>query len=249
MGKTTDRKSSTSSPKKQIIRETEMYPPVKEYLEAQGYLVRGEVLNRDVCALKGDELVVVEMKRTFNATLLMQAVDRQSTADAVYIALPVTGSRRFPPSWAKMSALLKRLELGLILIRFLRSGPRLEIVFHPKPYERRNSRKKRSVIIREIRGRYGDYNTGGTAGGGTYTAYRENTIFIAWMLEQYGPQSPSQLRARGTGTKTQSILSKNYYGWFERVERGVYRLHQEGRRALEGYPELVRVFRQKNERP
>ena len=49
------------------MRETDLYPPVKAFLEAQGYTVKGEVEGCDVVALRGDEPpVVVELKTAFS---------------------------------------------------------------------------------------------------------------------------------------------------------------------------------------
>jgi hypothetical protein len=36
------------------------------------------------------------------------------------------------------------------------------------------------------------------------------------------------LRGLGTGDKTTSILSANHYGWFQRIEKGVYELTDQG---------------------
>lgn len=48
-------------------RETDLYPPVKAFLEAQGYVVKAEVARCDVVAVRGDEPpVVVELKTRFN---------------------------------------------------------------------------------------------------------------------------------------------------------------------------------------
>ena len=60
--------------------------------------------------------------------------------------------------------------------------------------------------------------------------------------------SPTDLRALETGTKTQRILHRNVYGWFDRVERGVYEVNASGREALDEYPELVPAIRAKLER-
>jgi hypothetical protein len=54
---------------------------------------------------------------------------------------------------------------------------------------------------------------------------------------------PRQLRALGTGSKTLSILSRNVYGWFSRVDRGLYAVTPKGREALAKYPELVCHYR------
>jgi hypothetical protein len=60
------------------------------------------------------------------------------------------------------------------------------------------------------------------------TAYRENAILIACCLAKLGPSSPKILRNLGTGAKTTSILSANHYGWFQRIEKGVYELTDQG---------------------
>ena len=42
------------------MKETDLYPPVKRYLEGQGYTVKGEIDGCDVVAVRrGDEPVVV----------------------------------------------------------------------------------------------------------------------------------------------------------------------------------------------
>jgi hypothetical protein len=74
------------------------------------------------------------------------------------------------------------------------------------------------------------------------TAYKENAVYIACCLEMYGQLSPRKLRELGTGNKTQSILGKNYYGWFERVERGIYKLSKKGHEVFSMYPELVAYY-------
>jgi hypothetical protein len=92
-------------------------------------------------------------------------------------------------------------------------------------------------------GRFKDYNTGGTPSTKErITAYKQNAIQIAAYLDRLGQASPSQLRELGTGEKTQSILSRNFYGWFEKVERGIYVLHPHGRACLKKYPEIVGHF-------
>ncbi len=52
----------------------------------------------------------------------------------------------------------------------------------------------------------------------------------------------------GTGDKTQSILHFNAYGWFERVDRGVYALTAQGRAELDDYPALKKQYYPKGKR-
>ena len=227
------------------LRETDLFLPIRDYLIAQGYEVNAEVKNCDITAVKGGELVIIEMKTHFNATLLIQAADRQRIADAVYIALPHPADFRRQKNWRGMCHLLKRLEMGLILVHFLKSGPRVEISFHPLQQSERKNKKKRSTILREIHDRSAEYNIGGTGGESIVTSYREAAIEIAYLLDTYGHHSPAELRKRGTGRRTQSILSNNFYGWFERVERGVYKLHSDGKKAIGNYPEIVDYYKKR----
>lgn len=221
------------------IRETELYRPVHDWLVAQGYTVRGEVKGCDVTAVQGKDLIVIELKRGFSTDLLIQATQRQKAADAVYVALPRPEGGRHGARWRGIEHLLKRLEIGLILVTLSGRAPEVEIVFHPVPCDRRRSPKTRRSILREIAGRSGDYNLGGSAGRQLLTAYRENAIFVACCLERFGALTPRGLRALGTGPKTLSILSRNVYGWFERLDRGLYGLKPLGKTALAAYPELV----------
>lgn len=191
------------------LRETDLYPPVRDYLIAQGYTVRGEVKDCDVTAVKDGELIVVELKRGFGTDLLIQATRRQRVADAVYVALPRFKGNLSSARARGVQHLLRRLEIGLILVSLSTPVPTVEIVFHPLPYARKRSKHDRQVILREIAGRSGDYTPGGSTRVGIVTAYRENALFVACCLEHHGPLSPRQLRALGTGTKTLAIRNEN----------------------------------------
>ena len=78
------------------MNETDLYRPVHDYLVEQGYAVQGEVRKCDVAAVKGDELVIVELKLRLNAEVLAQAAMRQQITDSVYVAVPRPKSLR---SW------------------------------------------------------------------------------------------------------------------------------------------------------
>jgi hypothetical protein len=223
-------------------READLYGPVRDYLVAQGYTVRGEVKSCDITAVKGEDLLVIELKRSFSTALLVQATRRQRVADSVYVALPKPPTRKLRADWRGIQHLLRRLELGLIFVT-LSKEPLVEVVFHPLPYEPKRNPRGRRAILREVAARSGDYNEGGSTRQKLLTAYRESAIMIACCLDRYGPLQPRQLRALGTGPKTLSILSSNFYHWFERVSRGVYALTAKGRTELASYPDLVARFR------
>jgi hypothetical protein len=75
-------------------RETDLYLPVKNLLEGQGYEVKGEIGAADVVGVRGDEdPVVVELKTSFSLSLFHQAIERQAITDTVYIAVPRSSGR------------------------------------------------------------------------------------------------------------------------------------------------------------
>ena len=61
------------------LRESDLYAPVRDYLEGLGYEVRGEVRGCDIAAVRDGELIVVELKTGFTLELIYQALDRQQS--------------------------------------------------------------------------------------------------------------------------------------------------------------------------
>lgn len=228
------------------ILETELYMPVHDYLEALGYNVQGEVKSCDIAAIMGEELVVVELKTSFNLKLLAQAVKRQRVADSVYVAIPRPKGGTRTAGWRDMCMLLRRLELGLITVAPHRENGKVEVHFHPDTFERsksiRSQKKVRQHIIKETTSRSGHYNTGGSSKKKLITAYREQAIHIACCLIKYGQLSPAKIKKLGACSKTPDILADNHYGWFNRVSRGVYTLNECAHEFLAGYPELVQHY-------
>lgn len=232
------------------LLEMDLSKPVSDFLIEQGYSVRSEVKDCDIAAIRDEELVIVELKMNLSVGLLAQAVKRQRMADLVYIAVPKPKKLFANSKWQDICHLLRRLELGLILVSFKGKSGFVEVPIHPVPFDREKSRKmnrkKREGIIREANARKMDLNVGGSSGKKLVTAYRESAIFIACCLNKLGPLSPRQLRNLGTDPKkTTSILSENHYGWFERVERGVYSINESGREGLFLYRELTEYFDQR----
>ena len=206
--------------------ETELSAPVKAYLESHGYQVNCEVKDCDIVATKGDDLIIVELKTSVNLTLLVQAAKRQSISDSVYVAVPAPTKRN--RQWRGTLTVLKRLEIGLLLVEEGAMGMLVSKQFDPLPYQRKKNTRSRRALLTEVADRSGDYNVGGSTKTTLMTAYRENAILIACCLAKLGPSSPKSLRNLGTGDKTTSILSANHYGWFQRVEKGVYELTDQG---------------------
>lgn len=233
-------------PQATTLTEAQMFVPLRDFFTQLGYEVHGEVDGCDMTASKDDELIIVEMKRRLNIQVLIQAAKRQRLTSEVYIAIFRPNYSLSSRKWKDLCFLVRRLELGLITVSFLASHPMVDLVLYPKPYSlehgRRTARKKKSQLQAEIAGRHGNYNVGGSTGRKLMTAYKENAIHIACCLQKFGPLTPKDLRALGTGQKTLSILYKNYYGWFERIDRGVYQLSAQGEKDLKAFPELVKYY-------
>jgi hypothetical protein len=222
------------------MKETELFHPIKTYLEGQGYAVHSEVRNCDLVARRGDELIIVEIKVQLSLKLVIQGVSRQEMYPNVYLAVPVSGRKNLPANIAAARRLLRRLGLGLILVRFIKTKVRVEIALHPDEPRKFNRPRSSRMIISEIDGRYSEFNRSGEpATTEKLTAYKQQCIAVAYALSELGSSTPAGLRSRGLPAKTQQILSSNYYGWFDRVERGVYALNQRGVEALAAYPQVI----------
>ncbi len=213
--------------------ETELYPPVKAFLEAQGYDVKAEIGAADVVACRdGEDPLVVELKTGFALSLIHQAVARQAITDTVYIAVPRGKGRRFQTSLKQMKTLCRRLGLGLMTVRT--KDNHLEVHCDPAPYTPRKSKQRKSALLREFAKREGDPNRGGATRQGLVTAYRQDALRCAGHLAGEGP-SKGAVVARETGVeKATRLMADNHYGWFERVEKGIYDLTEAGRKAARG---------------
>src|SRR4029453_9908809 len=75
----------------------------------------------------------------------------------------------------------------------------------------------------------GDPAAGGSTRQPIMTAYRQQALACAAALAQ-APARPRDLKPRMPDAA--KILLSNVYGWFVRVERGVYALSEGGRAAL-----------------
>ena len=211
-------------------RESDLYPPVKALLERQGYSVKGEVGAADVMALRdGDPPVLVELKLRFTLSLFHQAVARLSVTDHVYIAVPRPKGKTARRAIKDNTALCRRLGLGLILVD---AKGRADVQCDPGPYAPRKSKKKQTRLLREFDRLQGDPNAGGATRYGIVTAYRQDALRCAAHLAEHGP-SKGAVVALATGVaQATRLMADNHYGWFERVQTGIYGLTQNGAEGL-----------------
>lgn len=224
------------------MTEKELYPPVRDLFEKRGYKVNAEVKDCDMTAVKDDEFVIIELKRNMTVTLLAQGLRRQKTGADVFVAIPKPKNYSFN-KFRQVFSVLKKLELGLIFVSLRGEYSFAEIVFEPKPYTSQyKNYKKRKEIMNEIDGRTIDTNTGGVTGTKIVTAYTEKCIKIACILDMYGELSPKQIRDYGGADNTPTILKSNAYGWFRKIDRGIYGITDKGRKGLLEYPELEKYY-------
>ncbi|MEM8995830.1 MAG: DUF2161 family putative PD-(D/E)XK-type phosphodiesterase [Acidobacteriota bacterium] len=220
------------------MAESDLYPPIKAFLEAQGYAVKGEVGPCDVMAVRGDEPpVVVELKESFNLAVVLQAVDRLAVSEAVYVAFRV--GKGHSASWRtrrkSVLGLLRRLGVGLLTVS---TRGAVEAVLDPAPYRPRARPERRRRLLKEFVERVGDPEAGGSAVGKRLTAYRQDSLRCARALAEHGALKVSVLRDRTGVDRAGPILLANHYGWFDRVSRGHYELSPKGLRELADWPEV-----------
>ena len=215
------------------MKESDLYLPLKRFLESQDYSVKGEVQDCDVLAVRGEELpVVVELKLSFNLNLVLQAVERLSLTPKVYIGIPRrcgTLNRRR----RRLIKLLRMLGLGLVVVDPDLETGSVEVLLDPGEYKPRKSKHRQERLLGEFMKRVGDPNLGGTEKRkGIMTAYRQRALTIAGFLQKNGPTKASHVAQTLREPKARGILYRNVYGWFERVSHGKYELSPRGKQEI-----------------
>ncbi|NOX42053.1 MAG: hypothetical protein GXP05_16645 [Alphaproteobacteria bacterium] len=226
------------------MQETDLYQPIKSYLEGQGYEVKSEVHACDLVALKPDEpALIVELKLNLSVKLLLQGVDRLAITDAVYIAVPRKKGARWRGQLRDILRLCRRLGLGFISVKTGTKPALVEVHLDPIPYKPRQSKMRNTALLREFSRRVGDPNTAGQTRRPVMTAYRQDALRLVDYIAEHGASSPARM-ARDRQIKTAGpILQKDHYGWFIRVSRGVYDLSSKGREALVIYADTLAKLR------
>ena len=226
------------------MKEADLYPPLKAFLEAQGYEVKAEIGACDIMALRaGDPPLVVEMKLGFNLSLVLQGVARQALFDTVYLAVAAP-KKGWPARYKDIVALCRRLGLGLLVVTPGETGadPGLvEAHLDPGPYLPRRNATRAGRLLREFQRRVGDPNLGGTTGIKRMTAYRQDALRCLASVAD-GPLKAAEVAKRAGVAKAAALMRADHYGWFDRVALGVYALSPKGLAALgENADELARL--------
>lgn len=214
--------------------ETLLYPPVKRHLESLGFTVKGEIGGCDLVAVNGDDppvVVIGELKLTFNLELILQGVDRAGACDEVWLAAKMSPRGKGRESDARYRNLCRRLGFGMLGVTARGS---VEVLVAPAAASPRRNPKKRSRLVSEHRRRRGDPVAGGSTRTPIMTAYRQQALTCAAAMAA-GPRRVRDLRPENPDAG--KILLHNVYGWFDRVERGVYGLTDAGYAALKRWPQ------------
>ncbi|MDA7965774.1 DUF2161 family putative PD-(D/E)XK-type phosphodiesterase [Ruegeria sp.] len=211
-------------------REQDLYPPIKALLERQGYTVKGEVGAADIVALRdGEDPVIVELKLRFSLALFHQAITRLRITDQVYIGVCKPKGRTARRALKDNLALCRRLGLGLITVR---ADGTVEVQCDPGPYAPRKDKIKTARLLREFDRLEGDPNAGGATRYGIVTAYRQDALKCAAHLAENGACKGSDV-AKATGVPGATrVMRDNHYGWFDKVEKGIYGLSGAGQEGL-----------------
>jgi hypothetical protein len=226
------------------MKESDLYQPLKRFLELQGYDVKGEVGDCDVVAVRSsEEPVVVELKLSLNLDVILQAVDRLSVTSKVYVGIPEQ-LKSLKRRRKRILKLLRMVGLGLIQIDPVRKTGAVSVLLDPCEYKPRRSKQRRERLLGEFVKRVGDPNLGGAnKRKGIMTAYRQRALAIARFLRDQGPTKASHIALNLQEPKARDIMYRNVYGWFDRVSLGVYKLSPRGGRELplwleksEGFP-------------
>ena len=219
--------------------EQDMYESIKKHLVNLEYKVKAEVLNTDITAIKDDEVLIVEMKKTLNTRLIYQGCKRQRICDYVYLAIVKPTSKiQNSAQFKEKVHIIRRLQLGLIFVDV--DNDKITTFLDPKNFAFRQSKIKKRKLLKEFEQRVTSFNTGGVTKTKIITAYREQAIRIAYYLSKE-PLKLKDIKSLTNCEKCSSILQKNYYEWFERVERGIYCLTEKGQADLIKYQHVVKL--------
>jgi hypothetical protein len=157
-------------------------------------------------------------------------VDRAAASDEVWIAARVSAKGKGREGDRRFRDLCRRLGFGMLTVS---DSDVVDIVVSPvAPMPRKNARR-RSRLVEEHRRRKGDPALGGSTRKPIMTAYRQQALACAAAIEN-GAQRPKDMRE--AAPKAPQILRDNVYGWFERIDRGIYALTELGIEALKRWP-------------
>lgn len=237
------------------LKETELYEPVKKWLEACGCKLQAELQGIDIFGQYDDVLTLaVELKTQLNLEVICQAAERQTRADIVFIAVPENKGLKRSKRSREIMRVLRRLNIGLLSVVFgkKKEDARVRCLLlpdYPSDFKRyiKPLAKKKKALIEEFKARQLNVNIAGSSQTKLMTLYRERAYQIALQFLKQGTMAPKAVSVEGlTRVQINRVLSINHYGWFQRIERGKYGLTPDGITAAEAFckahPELAKAM-------
>ena len=113
-----------------------------------------------------------------------------------------------------------------------RSPGCVEVVVDPAPYRPRRRTASLTRLLGEHARRVGDPNRGGVTRTPIVTAYRQEALRCAILIERGGNASLKALRETGLVPNAPRILQRDVYGWFRRLQRATYALTERARQDI-----------------
>ncbi|MCD8036251.1 MAG: DUF2161 family putative PD-(D/E)XK-type phosphodiesterase [Clostridiales bacterium] len=229
------------------FKEADLYPPVQEYFLSLDYDVQAEVKSCDLVAKKDNETVIAELKRNFCLKLVYQAIDRQAMTDLVYVVIPRPKKGAKGAEWRHMLMLMKRLNIGIITVALDSPLKTVDVVSVPEGHSRPKNTTKQASLNKETDARNLRTNTGGVTKTKIMTAYREKSIYVLCIAERLGEVKPAEINKILDEPYAGTIVSRNFYGWFKKISKGIYGISDKGLEVLNGgeYPEAIEFYRNK----
>lgn len=170
------------------MKESDLYEPVKKWLENRDYEVFSEVkpaytdCRADVVGINPTSVVVVELKLSLSLDLLEQAVQwsQRQYANYVYIAVPWKTSKK--PKWDRspridnwlVTYICRTFNIGVLFVEETRDGWTInDKPFLPSKYKRIGKEDGFRSVIEKYRYEYKNSDIkGGQSGGGYVSQYR-----------------------------------------------------------------------------
>ena len=222
------------------MRESDLSQPTVDYFEALGYTVNCEVKGIDIIARKDEYLIAIELKLSFNMTLLFQVMDRLKFADCVYVALPKP--KRRSKDLTKIRQLAEIIGFGVLLVD-VGIAAYVEPLYIPHQKGKARDNKRKRIAEKEANGRSIELNKGGVKSIKIITAYREKCLAAASVLHLKGTATAKELRDEFDFDKTiAGALKRDYYSWFEKVDDDGYKLTEKAQTEISQTPEFKRLF-------
>ena len=125
------------------------------------------------------------------------------------------------------------LGIGLITIDPLRKSGGVKTLLDPGEYKPRISKHRQVRLLGEFEKRVGDPNLSGSSSKkGIVTAYRQRAQKVALFLDKQGATKASEVAHHTEDANARDILYRDFYGWFDKVSRGIYELSPRGKRKI-----------------